>query len=106
MWACGFGPGLGLGTSENQGILGCLTGLAGKRVKSISSGQQHAIAITEDGEIWGWGNNMQRQLGEACSNIQLAPSRIEIPTMGRAKAVRVVTGFYETAIFAGRQLMK
>ncbi len=41
-----------------------MTALEGKRVKQGSAGARHSIVLTDDGEIYGWGDNEQGQLGE------------------------------------------
>ncbi|MDR1152396.1 MAG: hypothetical protein LBK72_07975 [Bifidobacteriaceae bacterium] len=44
-----------------------VTGLP-SRVVRIATGSDHTVALTEDGEVYTWGNNIEGQLGVASSN--------------------------------------
>ena len=37
--------------------------LAGEFVESIVVGSEHTLALTADGNVWGWGSNSDGQLG-------------------------------------------
>ena len=37
--------------------------LAGEFVESIMVGSEHTLALTADGNVWGWGSNSDGQLG-------------------------------------------
>ncbi|KAL1976129.1 hypothetical protein VTN31DRAFT_2411 [Thermomyces dupontii] len=67
LYMCGFGPGGRLGTGDQTTRFGfvCIEkgGLADKRVVSVALGQDHSIAITEQGEVFTWGGNKYGQLG-------------------------------------------
>jgi len=101
VWATGFGPVLGLGTKENIAIP-TKVDLGKAKAASIVAGQNHTAVLTEEGEVFVWGVNKQRQLGEACANEQLLPAKLELTSASgeRLKAQRVVTGWYQTAVFA------
>jgi len=101
VYSCGFGPQLGLGSKENVAVPRRID-LQGAKAKSIVCGQKHAAVLTEDGEVMVWGANTQRQLGEGCANLQLKPAKLEVLGEGdrTLKALRVVAGWYHTAIFA------
>ncbi|EGC49417.1 BTB domain and ankyrin repeat protein [Histoplasma capsulatum var. duboisii H88] len=69
LFMCGFGPGGRLGTGD-QGTrfsFVCIEGggLAGKKVVSLALGQDHSIAVSEQGEVFSWGSNKYGQLGYA-----------------------------------------
>ena len=38
--------------------------LAGKKIVELCVGSMHALAITDNGEVYGWGRNDQGQLGD------------------------------------------
>lgn len=35
-----------------------------KNVVQVACGQHHTLAMTEDGQVYGWGDNRRGQLGE------------------------------------------
>lgn len=67
LFLCGFGPGgrLGTGDEATRFSFACIEtgGLANKRVASVALGQDHTLAVTENGEIFSWGSNKFGQLG-------------------------------------------
>ena len=67
LFMSGFGPGGRLGTSDESTRFSftCIEtgGLAKKKVISVALGQDHSLAITEQGEIFSWGSNKFGQLG-------------------------------------------
>ncbi|KAF2494532.1 hypothetical protein BU16DRAFT_562189 [Lophium mytilinum] len=67
LYVCGHGPGarLGLGHETTRYQFTCIEGggLGQKKVTAVALGQNHTLAITDDGEIFSWGNNAYGQLG-------------------------------------------
>ncbi|RJE21496.1 hypothetical protein PHISCL_06158 [Aspergillus sclerotialis] len=67
LFLCGFGPGgrLGTGDESTRFSFVCIEtgGLANKKVASVALGQDHTLAITEQGDIFSWGSNKFGQLG-------------------------------------------
>ncbi|KAE8147381.1 BTB domain and ankyrin repeat protein [Aspergillus avenaceus] len=67
LFLCGFGPGgrLGTGDESTRFSFVCVDngGLSNKKVVSVALGQDHTLAITENGEIFSWGSNKYGQLG-------------------------------------------
>lgn len=67
LFMSGFGPGgrLGTGDESTRFSFTCIEmgGLAKKKVISVALGQDHSLAITEQGEIFSWGSNKFGQLG-------------------------------------------
>lgn len=67
LFMCGFGPGgrLGTGDESTRFSFVCIEGggLANKKVKSVALGQDHTLAITDNGDIFSWGSNKFGQLG-------------------------------------------
>ncbi|KAK3678517.1 hypothetical protein LTR78_001814 [Recurvomyces mirabilis] len=67
LYMCGHGQGgrLGLGDEQTRFNLVCVEGgaLAGKRAATVALGQNHTIALSDEGEIFSWGNNGYGQLG-------------------------------------------
>lgn len=53
---------MGHSNEEKQPKL--VDGLAGKKVVDFSVGLSHCIALTDKGEVYGWGRNDNGQLGD------------------------------------------
>ncbi|KAL4803742.1 hypothetical protein BDV18DRAFT_38846 [Aspergillus unguis] len=67
LFMSGFGPGGRLGTGDESTRFNfvCIEGggLANRKVVSVALGQDHTLAITENGDIFSWGSNKFGQLG-------------------------------------------
>jgi hypothetical protein len=67
LYVCGFGPGGRLGTGDETTKFNyvCIEGggLAGKKIVAVALGQNHAIAVSGEGEVFTWGTNTWGQLG-------------------------------------------
>ncbi|MFH1846268.1 MAG: hypothetical protein ABH869_01785, partial [Candidatus Omnitrophota bacterium] len=58
VWAWGSNYYGQLGTGEASDVpIQVGGGLADKKVKKIACGDEHSLAIDEDGNVWGWGRN-------------------------------------------------
>ncbi|KAE8388121.1 hypothetical protein BDV23DRAFT_185734 [Aspergillus alliaceus] len=81
LFLCGFGPGgrLGTGDESTRFSFVCIEtgGLANKKVISVALGQDHTLAITENGEIFSWGSNKFGQLGYGLPRTN---NRDDVPT--------------------------
>jgi E3 ubiquitin-protein ligase HERC2 len=66
---------LGHGTEDHVRHPKQIEALSSKKVKDIVIGSLHCMAVTEDGELYGWGRNEQGQLGS------LAISNFTEPTL-------------------------
>ncbi|USP81502.1 hypothetical protein yc1106_08776 [Curvularia clavata] len=69
LYMCGHGPGgrLGTGNETTRYQFTCIEtgGLGQKHIAAVALGQNHTLAITEEGEVFSWGNNAYGQLGYA-----------------------------------------
>ncbi|OCK74304.1 hypothetical protein K432DRAFT_409973 [Lepidopterella palustris CBS 459.81] len=67
LYMCGHGPGgrLGIGNETTRYQFACIDGgaLAHKKVAAIALGQNHSLAVSDEGEIFSWGSNGFGQLG-------------------------------------------
>ncbi|KAF3006821.1 hypothetical protein E8E13_010548 [Curvularia kusanoi] len=67
LYMCGHGTGgrLGIGSETTSYQFTCVEGggLGQKRVAAVALGQNHTLAITDEGETYSWGNNAFGQLG-------------------------------------------
>ena len=53
---------------------GLVNGLKDKKIVSIASGNQHSLALDEDGQVWAWGKAQYSCLGLDDTNDMTAPS--------------------------------
>ncbi|XP_043927990.1 E3 ubiquitin-protein ligase HERC2 [Protopterus annectens] len=60
-WGKGDNQRLGHGTEEHVRYPKPLEGLQGKKVTDVAVGSTHCLVLTEDGEVYSWGNNDQGQ---------------------------------------------
>ena len=49
----------------------------GVRISKISVGEKHCLALSDDGEIWAWGNGEYGRMGNGDSDSMLAPEPLE-----------------------------
>jgi alpha-tubulin suppressor-like RCC1 family protein len=67
LYMCGHGTGgrLGIGSETTSYQFTCVEGggLSQKKTAAVALGQNHTLAITDEGEIYSWGNNVYGQLG-------------------------------------------
>ncbi|CAI6315721.1 unnamed protein product [Periconia digitata] len=67
LYVCGHGPGgrLGTGNEMTRYQFACIEsgGLGQKKIAAIALGHNHTLAISLEGEIFSWGNNIFGQLG-------------------------------------------
>ena len=67
IYVCGFGSGgrLGLGDQDSQMLLTPVRALADSPCIAVALGQDHTIALLENGNVFTWGSNKFGQLGFA-----------------------------------------
>lgn len=72
---------LGLGHRYNQYKPILIKSLTDVFIKKVACGQQHSLALTDDGRIYSWGLGVFGQLGHSNIKSQHVPKRIENVTM-------------------------
>ncbi|KMQ83795.1 rcc1 and btb domain-containing protein 1, partial [Lasius niger] len=61
-----------------------VAGLSEKRIVDIACGSYHSLALTNDGKVYGWGENNHRQLGYVVHNYGSAlPSLVKFELEGK-----------------------
>ncbi|XP_052100156.1 probable E3 ubiquitin-protein ligase HERC1 isoform X2 [Mytilus californianus] len=77
-WGDGDYGKLGHGTSSTQKSPKVIQGLlSGKVVKCISAGYRHSAAVTEEGELYTWGEGDYGRLGHGDSNSKNFPTKVQ-----------------------------
>ena len=49
------------------------------RVSALSAGQQHSVAVKQNGTVWAWGDNTQGQLGDGTTEQRATPVQVFDP---------------------------
>lgn len=75
--------------------------LYGIKIKQISAGLYHSMAIDEEGKVWTWGNNNSKQLGDGTTTSTYDPiclSNIMGNKLYGKKITKVLAGHYMSMI--------
>lgn len=67
---------LGLGTSEDSLVPQKIQAFEGISVKMVAAGAEHSAAVTEAGELYGWGWGRYGNLGLGDRNDRLVPEKV------------------------------
>ena len=70
---------LGNGTAQNVQHLSPIKIMEGTVIKQVSAGMTHTLAIDEDGQLWGWGENYFGQIGNGTTTGQSRPVKVTVP---------------------------
>eukprot|EP00262_Sarcandra_glabra_P007883 TRINITY_DN20990_c0_g1_i1.p1 TRINITY_DN20990_c0_g1~~TRINITY_DN20990_c0_g1_i1.p1 ORF type:complete len:441 (+),score=87.48 TRINITY_DN20990_c0_g1_i1:226-1548(+) len=84
---------LGLGTTDDSLVPQIIQAFQGISVKMIAAGAEHTAAVTEDGELYGWGWGRYGNLGLGDRNDRLVPQKVS--AVGQ-KMVLVACGWRHT----------
>ncbi|KAJ0973190.1 hypothetical protein J5N97_021149 [Dioscorea zingiberensis] len=85
---------LGLGTNEDSLVPQKIQSFQGIPVKMIAAGAEHTAAVTEDGELYGWGWGRYGNLGLGDRNDRLIPEKVS--SVGGQNMVLVACGWRHT----------
>ena len=59
------------------------------KITAIACGSGHSIAIDENGNVWAWGNNLMRQLGNGSTTDSSTPINISAPVASPINNVKI-----------------
>ncbi|GFG32082.1 hypothetical protein Cfor_08566 [Coptotermes formosanus] len=65
--------------------------LSGKEVIEVACGSHHSLALTKDGEVYGWGQNNCGQVGSGLSTNQGVPRKVN-SHIGTKRAISIACG--------------
>lgn len=77
---------------------------AGVRIRQISAGCDFSLAVTTDGQVWGWGDNVNGQLGATAGGFQPSPVQAQLPAGVRVRAVSA-GGAHSLAVTTAGQVL-
>ncbi|DAZ97478.1 TPA: hypothetical protein N0F65_009961 [Lagenidium giganteum] len=113
LWICGNGEygRLGSGDSVNYEVPEPVEFFAKDNITSIAAGKDFSFAITDDGELYGWGGNSSSQLGQGggmavdLHRMESIPALIE--ALGSERVTQVAAGVDHAAAVTedGRMFM-
>lgn len=87
---------LGLGTTEDSLVPQKIQAFQGVSVKMVAAGAEHTAAVTEDGELYGWGWGRYGNLGLGDRNDRLVPEKVSTVEVQGVKMVKVACGWRHT----------
>ncbi len=75
--------------------------LRDKKVVAIAAGSHHALALTADGGLYGWGDNSHGQLGNNSMTMSRLPVAIDLSSLNNNKIVAIAAGGDFSMVLAG-----
>ncbi|KAK2656331.1 hypothetical protein Ddye_009383 [Dipteronia dyeriana] len=87
---------LGLGTTEDSLVPQKIQAFQGVSIKMVAAGAEHTVAVTEDGDIYGWGWGRYGNLGLGDRNDRLVPEKVDTVNLQGEKMVMVACGWRHT----------
>lgn len=85
---------LGLGTTEDSLVPQKVHAFKGISIKMVAAGAEHTAAITEDGNLYGWGWGRYGNLGLGDRNDRLVPEKVS--AVNGEKMIQVACGWRHT----------
>lgn len=72
----------------------------GEKIRTIVAGREHALALTESGKVYSWGNNTNGQLGRTTTDTtRMSPGQIAASSFNSRKVMGIAAGsFHSLAI--------
>ncbi|KAK9292355.1 hypothetical protein L1049_020321 [Liquidambar formosana] len=87
---------LGLGTTEDSLVPQKIQAFQGVSIKMVAAGAEHTAAVTEDGELYGWGWGRYGNLGLGDRNDRLVPQKVSAIHFQGEKMALVACGWRHT----------
>ncbi|CAK8567957.1 unnamed protein product [Lathyrus sativus] len=87
---------LGLGTTDDSLVPQKIQTFQGIPIKMVAAGAEHSVAITENGELYGWGWGRYGNLGLGDRNDRCIPEKVPSNDLQCDKMVMVACGWRHT----------
>ncbi|XP_057419618.1 ultraviolet-B receptor UVR8 isoform X2 [Lotus japonicus] len=87
---------LGLGTADDSLVPQKIQTFQGVPIKMVAAGAEHSVAITENGELYGWGWGRYGNLGLGDRNDRWIPEKVSSVDLQRDKMIMVACGWRHT----------
>ncbi|HET7013458.1 MAG TPA: hypothetical protein VFI65_06090 [Streptosporangiaceae bacterium] len=99
-WGSNESHELGNGGTKNSGKPAPVDFPKGTKIKSISAGCMHSLAVTTTGKVYAWGENQLGQLGDGTMKPRKKPVAVHLPAGAIATGVSV--GCYSSFAFTSK----
>ncbi|XP_054155257.1 RCC1 and BTB domain-containing protein 1-like [Oppia nitens] len=88
---------IGNGTHANQMVPIKVPGFDGQKISNVSCGSAHSLALTESGQVYGWGNNAFGQLGIGNNLHRNEPVKVDLKSISIKD---MVCGLYHSLLLS------
>ena len=96
LWAWGtnsYGQlGDGSTTGKSNPVLVNLSPLNGSTVVAVAAGENHSLALDDQGRLWAWGYNGYGQLGNGSTTNRSNPVQVDLTPLNGSKIVAIAVG--------------
>lgn len=96
-WGANSAGQLGSGTLDRRVKPTTVSGIQGKRFTAVGAARAHTLAVTDAGQVWSWGSNVDGQLGSTASQVSqtlpLLPTLIPPALQGRVMSLNAGPSF-------------
>ena len=72
--------------------------LAGKKVVAVAAGSAHSLALTADGQVFGWGYNTYGNLGDGTNTQRTSPVAVDRTGVLNGKTVVAIAAGYDLGL--------
>ena len=99
-WGARFSGQLGLGDTSNRlmpTLVGAEEVFRGAKVRTVASGHEHTLVVTEAGELWACGRGSHGRLGLNDRGDSLVPRRVDPQHFGNDPVSAVAAGELHSA---------
>ena len=103
-WGDGRWGQLGNGTARSRMTADRVEIPGGRKVVAVDAAGDHAVAVTSDGRVWGWGRNDVGQVGDGTTTDRRTPVAVKLPRGTRVDAVAAGTR-HSLAVTTGGELL-
>jgi len=93
-WGHNFYGQLGVGDHKDKNIPQLISYLQEERILKIVAGQYHSLAVSVNGEVYGWGYNRDYELGVGDNMDRVLPQAV--PSLTGRKVTSLAAGGYHT----------